>query len=241
MNSGGKCHAQNYKINVARSRDIWGPYKDAPNNPILTSDTGNHIYGPGHNSVFQAKGDYYIAYHRQDVYHVPTCEQRQLCIDCMEFDNNGWIKPITPTHTGVDFSKILKPKHPGLQNVAFGKVVTSSGVDGKHNPELAVDNNYATYWIGGGSGFFSVDLGRVYEIEKIIPRFLYYDYHLLYRIVYSDDNRNWKVYHDQTESAQKAAFPITLHKIGARYVKGEFVKEKGNIALSELEVMSFNP
>lgn len=238
MYSGGKCDSENYKLNYCRSRNIWGPYEDAPNNPVLDRNPQSMIFGPGHHSVFSIENQYFVAYHRQDFYHYPTCSERQICIDRMEFDPDGWIKPIIPTNAGVDFSGILKTKPTGLTNVAFGKKVTSGGNKDKHNPEFAVDQNYATYWKGGGSGFFSVDLGTDYEIEKIIPRFMNYDYFLLYRILYSSDNRTWKTYYDQAASAQKAATVINHQKVVARYVKVEFVRGEDNISLSELEIFS---
>jgi len=90
--------------------------------------------------------------------------------------------------------------------------------------------------MGGGSGLFSVDLDKVYEIEKIVPQFMYYDYFLLYKIVYSKDNQNREVYYDQTQYAQKAATPIVHKNIKARYVKIEFIRGVGNMSLSELDV-----
>lgn len=236
MYSGGKCHAENYKINYARSKNIWGPYEDAPNNPILEKINQKNIFGPGHHSVFNLKDQYFIAYHRQDVYEYPTCSERHLCIDKMNFDDNGWIKSVTPTHEGVDFSTFIESNKPKLKNVAYGKPVTSGDVKESHNPELAVDENYATYWIG--SGYFSVDLGKDYDIEKIVPRFMNYDYHLLYKIMYSDDNTNWNLYYDQTRFAQKAATEIKHKPVTARYVKIEFIRGEGPIALSELKVFA---
>lgn len=236
MYSGGKCHAGNYKINYARSKNIWGPYQDAPNNPILEMDAEKKIYGPGHHSILEVNNQHFIVYHRQDFNYYPTCSERQVCIDKMDFDKDGWIKKIVPTHEGVDFSKWGIPSSSNLVNIAFGKNATSGDVKGKHNPEYAVDDNYATYWVG--SGYFSVDLEKMQEIEKIIPRFIYHDYHLLYKILYSGDNVNWQVYHDQTAFAQKAATPIKHKTIKARYVKIEFVRGEGEIGLAELEIMA---
>lgn len=238
MYSGGKCESENYKLNYCRSRNIWGPYEDAPNNPVLDRNPQSMIFGPGHHSVFSVDNQYFVAYHRQDFYHYPTCSERQICIDRMEFDTEGWIKQIVPTNVGIDFSKVLASKSSGLTNVAFGKKVTSGGNKDKHNPEFAVDQNYSTYWMGGGSGYFSVDLGTEYVIEKIVPRFMNYDYFILYRILYSTDNQHWETYYDQTTSAKKASTTITHKKVAARYVKVEFVRGEGNISLSELEVFS---
>ncbi len=239
MYSGGKCHAENYKIHQARSRDIWGPYEDAPNNPVMDMDPEKNIFGPGHHSVFTVNNDYFIAYHRQDFYFYPTCSERQLCIDKMEFDDQGWIAKITPTNKGVDFSEYFDDSYEGLTNVALGKNTTAGNISGSYNPRLATDGNFATFW--KGSGHFSVDLGENYPIEKILPRFINYDYYMMFKILYSSDNQKWDVYYDRTDVARKAAVPVAQKKINARYVKIEFVRSGGGFALSELEVWSPNP
>ena len=236
MYSGGKCGAETYKVNYARSKNIWGPYEDAANNPVLKADPERKIFGPGHHSVIQVQGDYFIAYHRQDFYFYPTCSERQVCIDRMEFDENGWIKEITPTNQGVDFSSYLKPDT-NYKNVAFAKNVAAGGIAKSFNPEFAVDNNYATYW--QGNGYLSVDLGETFTIEKIIPRFIKYDYFNLYKILYSQNNQDWQTYVDFTEVAGKAYQDVPAKKVEARYVKIQFLRGEGYPpALAELEILS---
>jgi xylan 1,4-beta-xylosidase len=46
---------QNHCISMARSRELWGPYENAPNNPILTSrdDPDNPLQAAGHGDLFQ--------------------------------------------------------------------------------------------------------------------------------------------------------------------------------------------
>ncbi|HYW95465.1 MAG TPA: family 43 glycosylhydrolase [Bacteroidales bacterium] len=240
MYSGGKCDAEIYKVNYARSKNIWGPYEEAPNNPILASDADKKIFGPGHNSVFHIEDEYFIVYHREDFYHYPTCSERQVCIDRMDFDGEGWISKVTPTNKGVDFAKIITGKSNNLVNIAKGKKVACGGVSGSFNPEFAVDDNFATRWIG--RGYLSVDLGREYEIEKIVPQFVYYDYFNLYRILYSNDNVSWKVYADRSKTAVKAWESVPAKQIKARYVKIQFVRGEGNPAtMAELQVFAVKP
>ncbi len=236
MYSGGKCSAETYKINYARSKNIWGPYQDAPNNPLLSTDDDKNIFGPGHHSVFNLGDNYFIVYHREDFYHYPTCSERQVCIDKMEFDENGWIKKVIPTNKGIDFSKYLKSEDNNLVNVAFGKKVAAGGIKKSYNPEFAVDENMATRWIG--SGYLSVDLEKEYQIEKIVPQFIHYDYFNLYQIYYSTDNQNWKLYFDQSKVAKKAYHPVQHKTVTARYVKIKFVRGEGNPAsLAEFQVL----
>lgn len=235
MYSGGKCGSETYKINYARSNNIWGPYEDAPNNPILQSAPEKKIFGPGHHSVITIEDDYFIAYHRQDYYFYPTCSERQICIDRMEFDGKGWIKKVEPTNAGVDFSNYFTPVSK-MKNVAIGKNVAAGGITKSFNPEFAVDNNYATFW--QGSGYLSLDLGQLYQVEKIIPRFLKYDYFNLYKILYSRDNQQWLEYADFTNVAAKAYQQVPDKKVEARYIKIQFLRGEGYPpALAELEVL----
>lgn len=240
MYSGGRCENENYNINCARSKNVWGPYIDAPNNPILEKKPESKIYGPGHNSVFTVNNQCFIVYHRQDYFFYPTCGERQVCIDKLEFDNAGWIKKIEPTNKGVDFSEILKSKAPQPRNLAFGKRTTTNSIFEKFNSEFAVDENYATYWKGNNSSFFSLDLGQEYKVGKILPRFMNYDSFLLYKIEFSTDNVNWQSYYDQSQQAQKAWTPVLHKTVTARYLKITFVRGEGKVALSELEVYEAN-
>ena len=237
MYSGGKCNAETYKVNYARSRDIWGPYEDAYNNPILSSDPSKKIFGPGHHSIFQIDDEYFIVYHREDYYHYPTCSERQVCIDRMDFDGEGRIQKVIPTNKGVDFSKILPSKSSSLTNVARGKKVSCGGITDSYNPEFAVDNNFATRW--KGQRYLSVDLEKEYSIQKIIPRFVYYDYFNLYKIFTSSDNVHWDLYFDQAETARKAYEPVIQKQVKARYIKIQFLRNEGTQAiLAELKVFA---
>lgn len=239
MYSGGKCHTENYNIRYATSQNIWGPYTDAPNNPILEKDPSKKIYGPGHHSVIEINGEYLIAYHRQDFQFYPTCSERQVCLDKMEFDDNGFIRKIVPTNKGIDFNRYNSSQNKMI-NLAYQKQVTCSNNTKDNDPEYAVDENLATRWVGGGSGHFTVDLGKDYQIEEIQPLFMYYDYFNLYKILVSDDNRNWEVYFDQTGEAKKAHAPVAQKRVNARYVKVDFLRgDEQAAALTELRVMGY--
>ncbi len=237
MYSGGRCHTANYHVRYSISDDIWGPYKEGSNNPVLSKDESRNVYGPGHHSVILIENEYYIGYHREDYYHWPTCGERQICIDKLTFDGQE-INKILPTHHGIDFS-FLKDEKDNLVNLAFQKPVAVSSNTKGFNPEHAVDNNYATRWMSGKSGgaWLKVDLGREYEIRKIIPYFVYYDYFNLYKIMYSLDNQNWKTYFDQSEIAKKAYSPVLNKAVHARYVKIQILRgEKDAGALFELKI-----
>jgi beta-xylosidase len=57
-----------YAVGYATSDSITGPYTDAPENPILSTQRPATAVGPGHQSIFAADdGDLWMAYHAWDV------------------------------------------------------------------------------------------------------------------------------------------------------------------------------
>jgi hypothetical protein len=64
--------------------------------------------GAGHHSVLQVPGsnEWYIVYHRRPLGEKDG-NHRVTCIDKMEFDENGLIKPVKITFEGVG-KKLLK-------------------------------------------------------------------------------------------------------------------------------------
>ena len=96
-----------YSVNDTRSEDYnvaygmgsspLGPFTKAAVNPILEKNTSKGILGTGHNSVLALpNGDYYIAYHR---FAIPGGDgtHREVCLDRLEFNADGTIKPVLPT------------------------------------------------------------------------------------------------------------------------------------------------
>ena len=96
-----------YSVNDTRSEDYnvaygmgtspLGPFTKAAVNPILEKNTNKGILGTGHHSVLELpNGDYYIAYHR---FAIPGGDgtHREVCLDRLEFNADGTIKPVIPT------------------------------------------------------------------------------------------------------------------------------------------------
>lgn len=96
--------SEDYRVRYGTSKSPTGPIEIPENNLILTKNPELGIYGPGHNSVLQIPGkdEWYIVYHRFSRpngikmgdaagYH------REVCIDKMEFNEDGSIKPVVPT------------------------------------------------------------------------------------------------------------------------------------------------
>jgi len=98
----------NYKVRYGTSKSPLGPIEIPENNIVIQGIPDQGIYATGHNSVLQIpnKDEWYITYHR---FSYPTGIKmgraggfhREVCIDKLEFNPDGTIKQVTPTHTGI--------------------------------------------------------------------------------------------------------------------------------------------
>jgi beta-xylosidase len=100
MYSDGKAIDATYKVRYSTGKTPFGPWKEGPESPILSTSKDSTTYGPGHHTVFNLKGQDYILYHRifpqKNEYVL-----RQLCIDSLNYDKEGNIKKVNPS--GIRF------------------------------------------------------------------------------------------------------------------------------------------
>lgn len=105
----------NYKVRYGTSQAPDGKITIPANNVVIEKEASEGIYGAGHNSVIQIPGkdEWYIVYHRFSYpngikmgraagYH------REVCIDKLEFNADGSIKQVVPTHRGIEPVKVGK-------------------------------------------------------------------------------------------------------------------------------------
>lgn len=99
MWSEGGWGGPDYSVAYAISDSPLGPFERV--GKILQQDP-DVATGAGHHSVIQVPGkdEYYIVYHRHPLGHGGS--ERVVCIDRMQFDGDGKIKPVKMTFTGVD-------------------------------------------------------------------------------------------------------------------------------------------
>jgi arabinoxylan arabinofuranohydrolase len=104
-----------YRVRYGTSDSPLGSLKIPENNLVMAKDKVTGIYATGHNSTIQIPGkdEWYIVYHRFNYPKGITMGSaagynREVCIDKMEFNSDGTIKPVKPTHEGVKAIK-LKP------------------------------------------------------------------------------------------------------------------------------------
>jgi beta-xylosidase len=93
MYSDGKCLNSTYKVRYSIGDTPYGPWEEGKNSPILTTSNDSTTYGPGHHTVFNKDGQNYILYHRIDKSKTESVF-RQLCIDSLNFSDNGDMKKI---------------------------------------------------------------------------------------------------------------------------------------------------
>lgn len=93
----------NYHVAYGSSTSPLGPIEVAEEPVILIQRPELEIYGPAHNSVLQVPGTdkWYMVYHRINKDFIDRDKgpgwHREVCIDPMEFNIDGTIKPVTPT------------------------------------------------------------------------------------------------------------------------------------------------
>lgn len=95
--------SRGYKVRYATAKSPLGPLTIPANNIVIMKDEANAIYGTGHNSVLQIPGkdEWYVVYHRisrpDGITKPYPGTYREVCIDKMEFNEDGSIKQITPS------------------------------------------------------------------------------------------------------------------------------------------------
>ena len=99
MWSEGGWTGPDYSVAYAMADSPSGPYRRI--GKILQQDPAVAT-GAGHHSVIKIPGkeDYYIVYHRRPLGETDG-NHRVTCIDHMEFDEHGFIKPVKITFEGV--------------------------------------------------------------------------------------------------------------------------------------------
>jgi arabinoxylan arabinofuranohydrolase len=102
----------NYKVRYGTSKSPLGPIEILENNIVIQGNPDQGIYATGHNSILQIpnKDEWYIVYHR---FSYPTGIKmgdaagfhREVCIDKLEFNQDGTIKQTIPTQEGIRTKK----------------------------------------------------------------------------------------------------------------------------------------
>jgi beta-xylosidase len=106
MWSEGGWGGPDYRVAYAISDNLTGPFKRAG---VILQQNPAVATGAGHHSVMNIPGTekWYIVYHRRPLDQTDA-NSRVVCIDKLEFDDDGSIKPVIITNTGVALQKLKK-------------------------------------------------------------------------------------------------------------------------------------
>ncbi|HTM99500.1 MAG TPA: family 43 glycosylhydrolase [Pedobacter sp.] len=219
--SSGRCEDGTYRVQYVMSKTgPMGPFVFGKNNPILATNADGTVHGPGHQSVLQQGDDFYMIYHRHNNPNNEGGYHRQVVADKMEFDAEGNIVKINPTHEGVGY--LAKNSNPHA-NLAFkAKVKASSFYSEDFKPSFAFDDNNGTLWKPKNntvSSWLELDLGAVKSVKSIHTQFEYATWYYQYKIDYSVDGKTWKVYADKTRNTKHGSPVIDFGNVKARYLK----------------------
>lgn len=93
----------NYHVAYGTSRSPLGKIDVAREPVVLAQRPADGIYGPAHNSVIRIPGtdDWLIVYHRINSRYLDPADgpgwHREVCIDRLEFNDDGTIRKVIPT------------------------------------------------------------------------------------------------------------------------------------------------
>ena len=196
---------------------------------LLTTNEDETVHGPGHHSVIEVDGRYYIVYHRHNLPRSVHGFNRQVCIDELKFDDAGNILPVVPTHNAQNVG-IFKSQT--TKNLAYGaKVTASSYYDEWLRPEYAVDDNNATLWKAARCNWDSekpctahgewlqIDLGKPQTFNEVWTQFEYATFFYQSKIETSLDGDAWTLYADRTQNTMQGSPMIDKAKAKARYLR----------------------
>lgn len=98
MWSEGGWTGPDYRVAYAIGDSPFGPFERI--GTVLQQDS-TVARGAGHHSVIRSGDNWYIIYHRRPLGETDG-NHRQVCIDKMEFDEKGFIKPVKISFEGVE-------------------------------------------------------------------------------------------------------------------------------------------
>ena len=226
--SSGSCHTDTYRVQYATSTEgPMGPF--TYKGEILTSNADETVHGPGHHSILEHEGKYYIVYHRHNNPKSIHGFNRQVCIDELTFDAEGNINKIVPTHNAENVA-LFTPHRGAGGPLAVSSVTASSYYDEWFKPEYAADDNNATLWKARHTNWDSrsgrhhdewiqLDLGKVQKVNEIWTQFEYATFFYQYRLDTSIDGKQWTTYADRTDNTMQGSPMIDRGSCKARYVR----------------------
>jgi len=226
MYSSGDCRLSTYAVHYAWADSPEGPFHYGQNNPILA--TGGIVDSPGHHSVIEIDGKYYIVYHRHDIPHSTGGESRQVCISELFFSSDTVISKINVNSLvgGRGGNQPMAPVSVEASSHYYLKVCKNKfnpdGVDYEYKPGNAADRDNATMWKAASADYpqsITYDLGAVKDIRRTLVNFEYSTYYYQYKLEVSNDRQNWHTFADRTANRKAGSPMVDDGSARARYVR----------------------
>jgi arabinoxylan arabinofuranohydrolase len=212
--SAGNTTSDSYQVRYATGPGPLGPFTEAPNSPILSTDAAHGIISPGHHALFRSRGQTYILYHRQALpWTGPRRDTlRQVAVDALRIRPDGLLEPVRPTHRGAAVAGWAAGRIRGLPWVALGR-----GSDAAHGPAGAADDNNATAWRPGPDGTMIADLGRVRALHRSLLYPEFPDRPWRFSLEASRDGRRWRMV--APPRTRQGSPLVVSHALGVRYLR----------------------
>lgn len=222
--SEGKTMDETYEVRYAVGDNPFGPFIEAANSPVLTTDENLDVYGPGHHTVFTFEGKSYILYHRHSLPFVTGTALRQTCIRELEFDDtNTQIKTIIPTQTQL-FPDLIKEKKTNIQPAS---VISSSEQAAYRKAENVSDKNYATRWEAADDDphtSITAEFESNTAISSTEIRFEYPWKTYFIKVETSEDGNNWIMVADYTKDGISGSPVLIPVNTKCKYIRISFDK-----------------
>jgi len=220
--SSGRCEDETYRVQYVMSKTSpMEGFTYGKNSPVLVTNADKTVHGPGHQSVIQIGEEYYLVYHRHDNPNSGGGFHRQICIDRLVFDEEGNIEKLEPTHTGIGL--LGKNSNPYPNQAYLKKVTASSYYSEDYKPEFAVDNNNGTLWKPANNSTanasLKIDLGKLTKVKRVLTEFEYPSWYYQYKLEYSVNGTQWKMYADRTKNKVHGSPMIDDGDVMARFIR----------------------
>ncbi|WP_230771171.1 family 43 glycosylhydrolase [Sphingomonas sp. Leaf4] len=213
--SDGKTTEDTYKVRYAIGDTPFGPFREGPGSPILSTDAARNVISPGHHAIFRSGRQAYILYHRHGLPFLPSGDAvlRQVAIDPIRLNDDGTIARVVPGHGGP-VRGFAARRAQGLPWRASGQ-----GRDALHGPERAGDDNYATGWIPASAvpPRIVADLGTAKPVRESGLRMGFPVQSHALTIEGSADGKRWTRL--AGESAASGSPIVLRHAVRTRYLR----------------------
>ena len=216
MYSQGVTIKDTYQVHYATGDNPLGPFKEGSNSLILVTEKSNNIISPGHHTVFRHEGRDYILYHRHSIPFVEDFVGRQICVDEIEFNANGTIGKVTPTHEGP---ALVRGRNPDRLSVT---ATASSDAGDFHAARFACDDNHATLWRARDpavESWLQLDLGKVVKVSRTELRCEYAWKSYRFLLQSSTDGQAWTTVADHTAKPVSGSPIIFDSTIRTRFLR----------------------